>query len=240
MSDAELIDAYSKMKSSHKVAKAYNTSRQAVRRRLKELGKLLSLSESHKVRDRKNAGKYERTETHKKQLSELAKKRTGSKNPFYDKKHKIDVIKKLSSAAKNRTEKRNPNYKHGNYQRRPRDFKNHQLAPLRNFVFNRDKHTCFYCKQKGGHLHAHHILPYWICNAAFLDSENMITTCSTCHFEKAHLGNWHKFDLNLINDRLRKKYNIRGERLNELASEFDKSDDAIVRSSNIDKIEDKS
>ena len=98
-------------------------------------------------------------------------------------------------------------------------------------MFNRDQHTCNYCKVKGGHLHAHHILPYWICNEAFLDSENLVTVCSKCHFEKAHKGNWQNFDLDLITDRLKKKYNIRGERLNELTLLLNK--EAIVRPTDI-------
>lgn len=239
MSDAELKDAYSKLKSSHKVAKAFNTSRQAVRRRLKELGLLMSKQEAYKVRVIPNIGTYKRTDEHKARLSECAKQRVGDKNPFFGKTHNIESKQKMAEAASQRTKERNPNYKHGEYLRRPRDFKNHQMAPLRNFVYNRDKHTCHYCKQKGGHLHAHHILPYWICNTAFLDSDNLITVCSLCHFEKAHKGNWQHFDLSLVTTRLKAKYNIHGERLNELASLF-KQEDAIVRPSAIYKTEDES
>lgn len=218
MSDEILVKEYELLKSSHKVAKKYNTSRHAVSRRLKELGKLLSFKESHKIRERRNLGKYLRTHQHKKNLSELASKRTGSKNHFYGKKHKDKTRAKLSEHAKKRTEKRNPNYKNKNYQRRPRDFKIHEFTPVKNFVFNRDKYTCFYCSVVGGHLHAHHKIPYWVSNEAFLDKDNLITVCTKCHFEKAHQGNWHHFDVSLIDDSLKEKYNLYGERLNELTS----------------------
>lgn len=234
MSDAVLIDAYSRLKSSHKVAKEFKTSRQAVRRRLKELGFLFSLQESHKHRNRMGMKDVKLSQEHRQRLSESAKQRTGDKNPFYGKTHSDNTKKKLSEDAKGRIGKLNPNYRHGEYKRRPKDFKQHKFTALRNFTYNRDKHTCHYCKTKGGHLHAHHILPYWICNEAFLDSENLVTVCSKCHFEKAHKGNWQNFDLDLITIRLKKKYNIHGERLNELASLFNK-EEAIVRSTDIQK-----
>lgn len=220
ISNAELIDAYKELKSTYKVAARFNLTRHEVKTRLKELGVLRTQSQAAK--ERKTYPEYVRTNEHKQRLSELAKMRTGEKNPFFGKKHKPEVIKKLSKCAKERTAERNPNYKDGSYKRRPRDFKNAEFRPLRNWVFNRDKHTCHYCKTKGGHLHAHHILPYWICNSAYFDSENLVTVCSTCHFEKAHIGDWSKFDLELITDRLKTKYSIYRERLNELTSKWKK------------------
>jgi len=218
ISDAVLIDAYCELKSTYKVAEKFGVTRHFVKKELKRLGVLRTPSQAANERISPNAGKYERTEEHKQILSEHAKTRTGEKNPFYGKKHTVEVRKRLSQNAKERTAERNPNYKDGKYIRRPRDFKIHEFTPLRNFVFNRDKHTCHYCKIRGGHLHAHHILPYWICNEAFLDSENLVTVCSACHFQKAHCGDWSKFDLDLITDRLKKKYHLPRERLNELAS----------------------
>jgi 5-methylcytosine-specific restriction endonuclease McrA len=231
ISDAELIDAYTELKSTYKVASKFNTTRHEVKKRLKCLGVLRTQQQA--AAERKSAPPvYKRTKEHRENLSNLAKQKTGEKNPFFGKKHKKETKDKLSEYAKKRTKERNPNYKDGKYVRRPRDYKISEFQPLRNFVFNRDKHTCHYCKIKGGHLHAHHILPYWICNAAFLDSENLITVCSNCHFIKAHKGSWLKFDLQLITDRLIKKYNIRHERLNELASLWE---EAIVRTTDINE-----
>lgn len=219
--DAELLDAYKRLNSTYKVAKKFGVTRHSVKKRLKELGALNSQSQAAKNRGTEHL-KYERTAKHKKRLSEISKKRTGSKNPFYGKKHTPEVRKKLSDLAQQRTKERNPNYKTGKYQRRPRDFKIHQFRPLRNYVFNRDKHTCHYCKTKGGHLHAHHILPYWLCEEAFLDANNLITVCSKCHFDKAHIGDWAKFDLDLITEILITTYHIHRERLSELASKWKK------------------
>jgi 5-methylcytosine-specific restriction endonuclease McrA len=217
VSDAEIKDAYFELKSTYKVAQKFNITRHYVKTRLKASGVLRTQSEAAKERDNSHLN-YERTESHRKRLSDLAKKRVGNKNSFFGKTHSLEVKQKLSKLAKDRTKQRNPNYKHGKYKRRPRDFKISEFKPLRSFVFNRDKYTCHYCKVKGGHLHAHHIIPYWVKNEAFLDKDNLITVCSLCHFNKAHLGDWTKFDLSLITEELIKKYNIHRERLSELAS----------------------
>jgi hypothetical protein len=190
-----LIRDYLILNSSYKVAKKYNTSATAVKRILKESGVLRTQNEAASIRNNTTlkgiVGKYTRTKAHKKALSEF---------------------------AKTRTNKRNPSYKNGKYVNRPKRIKSNEATAFRNFVFNRDKHTCLYCKTKGGHLHAHHILPYWVCPKAFYDTDNAITVCSSCHFKKAHLGNWHKFDYTLINAVLLEKYSLDGERLNELAT----------------------
>lgn len=227
----DLIKAYEELKSSYKVAKRFSISATAVKRILKSQGVLRTQVEAAKDRDNSHLN-YERTEQHRKNLSELAKKRTGENNPFFNKKHSLETKKKLSENARTRTAERNPNYKNGDYQRRPRDFKQAEFTRLRNFVFNRDDYTCCYCNRTGGHMHAHHKIPYWVNPEAFLDVNNLITTCTVCHFEFAHQKNWAKFDQSLIDDRLLKKYNLDRERLNELAGQ---SPDAIVRSPDINE-----
>jgi 5-methylcytosine-specific restriction protein A len=224
----EIIKRYDELNSSYKVAESLGLSPTLVKRVLAEAGVLRTLSEA--ASRRIPAPPYKRTEAHRKNLSDIAKSRTGEKNHFYGKTHSEEVRKKLSESAKKRTEERNPNYKHGEYQRRPRDYKIAEFKPIRNFVFNRDKHTCVYCSQVGNHLHAHHLIPYWVCEAAFLDVDNLITVCTKCHFENAHLGNWSKFDTKFITDKLILKYNIHRERLSELAGE---NPEAIVRPSDI-------
>ena len=104
---------------------------------------------------------------------------------------------------------------------------------MRNFIFNQDEYTCNYCGAIGGHLHAHHKIPFWVCKEAFLDIENLVTVCTQCHFSKAHLGNWNSFDSSLISDNLLKKYSLDRERLNELGG----IPQAIVRPSDINKTE---
>lgn len=227
----DLIEAYKELKSSYKVAKRFSISATAVKRILKSQGVLRTQAEAAKERDNSHLN-YERTEAHKKNLSEIAKKRTGDRNSFFNKKHTLETRKKISKFAKTRTAERNPNYKTGEYQRRPRDFKQAQFTRLRNFVFNRDDYTCLYCSRTGGHMHAHHKIPYWVKPEAFLDDINLITTCTECHFKFAHQGNWAKFDQTLIDDRLLRKYDLSHERLNELAGQ---SPDAIVRPPDINK-----
>ena len=217
-----LIRDYLELNSSYKVAKKYNTSATAVKRILKELGVLRTQNEAASIRNKTTlkgkVGKYKRTEEHKKNLSDLGKTRTAENNPFFGKQHSEETKKKIGESSKKRTGKRNPNYKDGKYIRRPRDFKYKHIAKLRNKIFNRDNYICCYCSSKGGHLHAHHILPYWVRPEAFLDEKNLITVCSSCHFTKAHLSDWTKFDIELVTDYLKIEYSLNGERLNELAT----------------------
>lgn len=210
-----LIADYKSLSSVYRVADKHTTSATAVKRILKNAGVLRTRSQAAAERTHSNLS-YKRTEKHIKRMSEFASTRTGASNPFYGKKHKLEAKKKMSEHAKSRTKKRNPNYKTGKYLRRPRDYKIHELKKVRNFVFNRDNYKCFYCKERGMHLHAHHIIPYWVCKDAFLDNCNLITVCTDCHFTKAHLSNWHKFDTSLVTDYLIKKYSLDHERLNEM------------------------
>jgi hypothetical protein len=169
-------------------------------------------------------------------ISQYAKLRTGEKNSFFNKKHNEENKKKHSEYMKSKLGKLNPNYKHGKYIRRPRDFKIAEFKPIRNFVFNRDNYTCQLTGQRGGHLHAHHLLPYWVCPEAFFDAENIITVSTEAHFKICHNGDWAKFNADLISDKLLHKYSINRERLNELAGLYNKSE-AIVRPSAINKTE---
>jgi hypothetical protein len=162
-----------------------------------------------------------RSEKTKKLLSEIGKKRTGSKCAFYGRKHTEYSKKLIGESSKQRTGKRNPNYKHGNYIRRERDYKINEITILRKMCFERDNYTCHYCEIKGKELHAHHIIPFWFNKEAFNDLSNLITVCVNCHFIKAHQSNWQKFDITLISENLINKYSLDRERLNELAAKAD-------------------
>lgn len=161
-------------------------------------------------------------------LSEYAKLRTGTKNTFFGKKHSDANKKRQSEYMSQKLGKNNPNYRHGNYLRRPRDFKIAVFKPIRSFVFNRDKFTCVITGKMGGQLHAHHVIPYWVCPEAFLDTDNIITVSTAVHFSVCHKGDWAKFNADLVSDKLLQKYLISRERLNELADFHNKSE-AIVR-----------
>jgi len=210
-----LIKDYLELNSSYKVAKKHNISATAVKRLLKEVRVLRTQSDSASIRNKENPGYYKRLHT-----PEIANKiscsRKGQPSSFKGKKHTEESKRKIGESSKQRTGKRNPNYKDGKYVRRPRDFKIHEFAPVRNRAFNRDDFTCHYCSRKGGHLHAHHILPYWVRPEAFLDIDNLVTVCTKCHFNKAHKENWHNFDKKLITDDLLLKYSLDRERLNDL------------------------
>lgn len=230
--EEKIIKIYTEeFKSCKEISKLLNISKDKIKRIIKRNNLSRSNSEAAKLRNN-NFGKYIRTAEHKKTLSDLAKKRTGDKNPFFGKKHTDEFKNKMSGLAKERTAKRNPNYKHGEYQRRPRDFKQAEFTRIRNFVFNRDKYTCSISGYSGGHLHAHHLLPYWVCPEAFLDYDNLITVSSEHHFISCHNSNWCKFNPNLVPDSLLKKYNLCRERLNELAGIHP---EAIVRPTDINE-----
>jgi hypothetical protein len=214
----ELVAKYEELKSSYKVAEFFSVSATAVKRILKREGVLRTQKTAALERDNSFAGKYERTESHKKTLSEFAKKRTGENNHFFNKTHSDLTKTILSEKAKSRLSDLNPNYKNGKYLRRPRDFKIAQFSKIRNFVFNRDKFTCKLTGQVGGHLHAHHLIPYWVCPEAFLDVDNLITVSTEAHFKVCHKESWGSFNVELIPDELIIKYSLDRERLNELAS----------------------
>lgn len=156
-------------------------------------------------------------------ISDYASLRIKEKNTFYGKTHSEKTRTIISNSAKKRTGERNPNYKNGNYLRRPRDYKIAEFRPIRNFVFNRDKHTCRITGVVGGHLHAHHLIPYWVCAEAYFDVDNIITVSTQAHFDICHNGDWAKFNPSLIPDELLKKYSFSRERLNELATYNNKS-----------------
>lgn len=168
--------------------------------------------------------------------SDLAKLRVGPKNTFYGKKHSEKTKKKHSEFMKTRLGKLNPNYRHGNYQRRPRDYKIAEFKPVRNLVFKRDNYTCQITKIKGGTLHAHHLLPYWVCPEAYLDIENLITVSNNIHLKICHNGDWAKFNMDIIPDSLITKYKLDRERLTDLAG-MHNAPDVIVRTSDIHKTE---
>jgi 5-methylcytosine-specific restriction endonuclease McrA len=217
----ELTKDYLELGSAYKVASKHNVSATAVKRLLKQARVLRTQSEAASIRNQTTmagiVGKYERTEAHKEAISNHAKTRTGDNNPFYGKTHSEESKAKIGHSSKERTGKRNPNYKDGKYIRRPRDYKIAEFTRIRKDVFNRDSHTCQLCSTKGGHLHAHHKLPYWVKPEAFLDKDNLITVCAKCHFEKAHQSNWAAFDMTLVEDSLILKYSLDRERLNEMA-----------------------
>lgn len=207
-----VISEYKKTKSTKYIAKILNVNYNTVARFLKSKNLLL---------DR----------------SELAKLRTGDKNPFYGKTHSREAKEIISGYAKKRTKERNPNYRHGNYKRRTKDFMIVETQELRKLVFERDNYTCRISgKRGGGVLNAHHLIPYWVEPKAYLDIDNLITVTEDIHKYVCHNGDYARFNVDIIPDSLIEKYKLCRERLNELADfKNKKKSDVIVRSTDIQK-----
>jgi hypothetical protein len=63
-------------------------------------------------------------------------------------------------------------------------------ADWRKGVFRQDHYVCQHCSQRGGVLHAHHLLPFSMYPDHRLDVNNGITLCQCCHAKvhKTNLG----------------------------------------------------
>lgn len=213
----ELIAKYVELKSSYKVASFFNVTASSVKRTLKDYRVLRTQSHASKEKSL-NHLRYTRTEDHRKKMSEFAKTRTGNKNSFYGKTHSNEIKKFLSNLASKRTGELNSNWKNGISfsKKRERELKKLGFRKVANACKNRDKHSCTNCGSKK-HLHAHHILPYWLLEKAFYDLNNLTTLCTECHKNVGHLGDFRNFNPNLASESLLNQYNICRERLNELA-----------------------
>jgi len=59
-------------------------------------------------------------------------------------------------------------------------------------VFQRDDYTCQYCKNKGGKLEAHHIVPVSIDKNKSFELSNGLTLCKNCHKKTdSYLNRWY-------------------------------------------------
>jgi len=52
---------------------------------------------------------------------------------------------------------------------------------LRKEIYERDDFTCRLCKQRGGKLTLHHIVPLWQNEDLVADKQNLVTLCAACH-----------------------------------------------------------
>ncbi len=48
-------------------------------------------------------------------------------------------------------------------------------------IYERDNYTCRLCGQRGGQLHAHHVVPVWADPSRACDLNNIVTLCVSCH-----------------------------------------------------------
>jgi len=95
---------------------------------------------------------------------------------------------------------------------------------LKKLVIKNRGSKCENCYNIEG-LEIHHIIPLFVTKDSFFDVDNMKVFCKQCHFKIGHNGNWISYNPKLITEKLRLKYNIDRERLNEKTS---KNEDAKV------------
>lgn len=129
-------------------------------------------------------------------LSDNAKRRTGSGNPFFGKEHSAETKAKLTEANKGRFQGPNGSNWQGGKTRLATLIRNSEPAiRWRKAVFERDAFTCQVCRKVGGALHADHVRPLALlldehgvktleeaynCPALW-DLSNGRTLCVPCH-----------------------------------------------------------
>lgn len=77
----------------------------------------------------------------------------------------------------------NPNWRGGTSKVGQPFRRSPEYKEWRTKVYERDDYTCYACKQKGGELNAHHILPYTTYPGARLLVANGQTLCIDCHMK---------------------------------------------------------
>lgn len=73
------------------------------------------------------------------------------------------------------------NWKGGKYRERIALYSSAAYKEWRRSVFVRDDFTCQTCRERGGYLHAHHVIPVSVDRSKALDLSNGLTLCATCH-----------------------------------------------------------
>jgi hypothetical protein len=73
------------------------------------------------------------------------------------------------------------NWRDGIYAARLALYSSSAYKEWRAAVFHRDDFTCGACEKRGGHLHAHHVIPVSVDKTRALDVDNGKTLCASCH-----------------------------------------------------------
>ena len=200
VSNEQLISDYLELGSSYRVADKYKVSATAVKRVLKELGVLKSNSEASKEKVKRFPQSYhimqkgiKKSETSKKKLSETIRSR--------------DLERRTKHGLNARVSRRR--------------LTEYNLSTIKVELLKKVNYKCESCFGTDK-LKIHHKIPYNISQEAVEDIDNLIIFCNKCHFEVGHLKNWKSFNVALIQDSLLEKYNLCRERLNELASSYQK------------------
>lgn len=122
-------------------------------------------------------------EEQRKNLSEIAKQRTGKKSPRYGAKLSRCTRRQISDSLKGRFRgPDNPQWKGGPRYRRQAWMSRYEYKEWRAAVFERDEYTCQMCdKPSNGNIQAHHIRPWSDFPELRFDANNGITLCESCH-----------------------------------------------------------
>jgi len=83
--------------------------------------------------------------------------------------------------ADSRTGDKHPNWKGGITPERTAYWRSDEYQNWRNSVFERDNYTCQRCLERGGYLHSHHIIPYFIAQEERFKVDNGAALCKSCH-----------------------------------------------------------
>ena len=96
----------------------------------------------------------------------------------------LDEIKekKSKSMIGKLAKEKNPNWKGGISKERDKLRFTQEYINWRKSILERDDYTCQICNNKGGYLHAHHILPVRNYKKYITDELNGITLCKKCHY----------------------------------------------------------
>lgn len=165
------------------IAKEYSTSDYKIRILLEKNGiKLRTLSESLKARKipwrhkiSKSLQGHKVTEETKQKISKTHK---GKPSPRKGASHKTHPQFNILAG------KRHWNWQGGKTDTIHKIRNSIEYKQWRRLVYERDKFTCQQCKQKGGYLNAHHIIPFKTIkenNNLLYDINNGITLCVKCH-----------------------------------------------------------
>ena len=92
-----------------------------------------------------------------------------------------ETLKRMRDHAANRIGKRNPNWKGGICESGQMIRLSDKMKKWRLDIFKQDNYTCQRCLERGGKLHAHHIIPFAIAQEERLRLDNGATLCGECH-----------------------------------------------------------
>lgn len=115
---------------------------------------------------------------------------SGTRNPFYGKKHSDATKEKLSHIHSGKSNphvrgNRSHFWKGGvsalNRTKRQNIMRTVEYRHWRKQVFERDNYTCVLCSKVGGELNADHIKPFSLYPELIFNLSNGRTLCSPCH-----------------------------------------------------------